>query len=295
MEKINVLFIGSCTAKDILCTDPTYISDFDFHGNYYGSISRSNYKPGLIAERLEEEFIKTKPPSIHHLINDQVNMITKKKTPRNLVTNLPPNTVVLLDYAYELLNFYTNGSETFDLHANYYNLRVHLPQWLREDILKNFKHFDSNTIEMAYRQFHEIYDFYKMLKSNNIPVIVFTDTYSSKIYDKTTNKVGEILNIFNKRMPFYQSNVLNDEMMQYKYSLKIIKNFYDQIYKRIDQSDFFEIPLTDVYADPDHKHGYHPVHYHYTCRVALYKLLKSKIIETLTKSKTNTSIQQIII
>ena len=29
-------------------------------------------------------------------------MITKKKTPRNLVTNLPPNTVVLLDYAYEL-------------------------------------------------------------------------------------------------------------------------------------------------------------------------------------------------
>jgi hypothetical protein len=295
MEKINIVFIGSCTARDILCTDLTYTNDFDFLGNYYGSISRSNYKPGLVAERLQEEFIKTRPPFIHHLINDQINMITKKKTPRNLVNNLPPNTVVLLDYAYELLNFYTNGSETFDLHANYNTLKVHLPQWLRDDILKNFKHFDSNTIEMAYRQFHEIYDFYKMLKSNNIPVIVFTDTYSSKIYDKTTNKVGEILNIFNKRMPFYQSNMLNDEMMQYKYSLKIIKNFYEQIYKRIDQSDFFEIPLTDVYADPDHKHGYHPVHYHYTCRIVLHKLLKSKIIETLTKSKTNLSVPQIII
>jgi hypothetical protein len=294
MEKINIVFIGSCTARDILCTDLTYINDFDFLGNYYGSISRSNYKPGLVAERLQEEFIKTRPPFIHHLINDQINMITKKKTPRNLVNNLPPNTVVLLDYAYELLNFYTKGSETFDLHANYSNIRVHLPQWLREDILKNFKYFDSNTIEMAYRQFHEIYDFYKMLKSNNIPVIVFTNTYSSKVYDKTTNKIGEILNIFNKRM-FYQANVLNDEMMQYKYSLKIIKNFYEQIYKRIDQSDFFEIPLTDVYADPDHKHGYHPVHYHYTCRVVLHKLLKSKIIETLAKSKTNSIQQQQII
>lgn len=285
MSKINILYLGSCTSSDIMASDPLYHNNFKTYGVYFGSISRSFEKPGPLAARLEEE---TQNKTItNRSALDQINMIIKRKTPVTLLENLPPNTVVILDYAYELLNFFNNGLEMFDIHANYENIKTHLPNWLRKEIFTNYKHFDSNTMEMAYKQYHCMHNFYKTIKSKNIPIVAMTNTFSPKVYDKVSNSVGEIFPFFNKKMPFLNINSMSDEMMKYKYSRKIIDKFYQQILDHLDADDFFHIPLNDVYADPDHPWGYHPTHYHRTCRVLLSQQLQQKVLERYyTTNKT---------
>lgn len=282
MEKINVVFLGSCTAKDIIMSNSNWIDDYNFHGYFFGSISRALSKTGSIADRLLEEIDKNKPT--YRLVSDQYNMITKKKNPMTLIESLPPNTVVLYDVAYELLNFFNNGIETFDIHANYENIKQFLPNWLRKEIFTHFKTFDSNTIEMALKQYDTLENFYKSCKIKNIPIVVFNNTYSYKIYDKATNSVGEVYAFYNKKMPFNFSSFGSDEILKYKHSRKIIANFYKNLVKEFDHENIFTIPLEEVYADPDHHEGYHPVHYHHTCRITLRKSLQEKIAEVLSRS-----------
>ena len=282
MEKINILFLGSCTAKDIVMSNSNWMDEYNFQGYFFGSISRSLSPPGSIAQRLAEETDKNKPT--FRLVSDQINMITKKKNPMTLIENLPANTVILYDLAYELLNFFNNGLEMFDIHANYQNIKQFLPNWLRKDIFTHLKTFDSNSIEMAFKQYHTVVNFYKLCKSKNIPIIIFNNTYSYKTFDKNTNSVGEVYAFYNKKMPFDLSSFGSDEILKYKYSRRIIANFYNNLLDKFDHENLFTIPLDEVYADPDHHEGYHPVHYHHTCRITLRKSLQEKIAEVLSRS-----------
>lgn len=85
-------------------------------------------------------------------------------------------------------------------------------------------------------------------------------------------------------MPFDLSSFGSDDILKYKYSRKIIANFYNSVLEKIDYEDQFIIPLDEVYADLDHHSGYHPVHYHHTCRITLRKSLQQKIAEVLSRS-----------
>lgn len=285
--------MGACTIHDILACDPLFEQRYTFT-HYLGSISRTFHPIGKIAERLGNEIADGKVKPRDYRVKQMFNYITKEVTPSSLLQNVPPNTVIVIDYAYELTNFFFNQQELFDLISTYNNIKTFLPNWLYKEITKHTYPFDSGIQEIARHQYRTMKQFQtEIVASLNLPVIVFNNSFSKHIYDRKTNTVAEILEFpdvlprYNRILPFkYSLLTTENEFMKYEYSQNLLNHFYSNIKKHLPLDvKTFDIASENVYADPDHKYGYHPVHYHQTCRAVLWSKLRTTILEAISDHK----------
>lgn len=291
MEKINVIALGACTIHDIIKCDPYFEERYNFQ-HYLGSITRSFHPRGKLGERVGNELADGKIKPKDYRISQMLNYITKEKGPMDYLQDIPPNSVVIVDYAYELLFFYYDTQEIFDIISNFDTIKTFLPSWLYKEIVPNIKHFDSGIQGVA-REQHRLWRKFQceILPSKNVPIIVFNNSFSNRIYDRRTNSVGEIINYphalptFLKKIPFkYQEG--QNEFSKYNYSQRLLNYFYTNVKNLITPDvKIFDIESEMPYADPEHRFGYHPVHYHMTCRNVLWKKLRNTILEALADHK----------
>lgn len=281
---INIVTIGSCTPYDILKADPNFDSKYNLLFGYTGSVSRTFYPPGKLALQLQKDQNLLRIKNL--LLQNQLQLILKEKDLISMIKSAPMNTVVIIDFAYELTRYFYDGSEMFDITATYGKITPYMPDWLKNTINPHVKYFDEGNIGIARRQYEYLYDFLLQVSSLPCIPILFGNTFTSNVYMKETNQVGKILSLYNKKLPIVRGNNFSDEMMAYQYSYKIIENFYKNVFKQA-PSNFikFEIDLDQVYSDSSHPSGPHPGHYHRSCRMALSTKL-SEVIHKAVLDKT---------
>lgn len=281
---INIIAIGTCTILDILRTDPNFHSKFKILFKYHGAVSRLYYQPGQIANRLYDD--KQLMRNTNSFVQGQIQVIVKKDNILDLIRSAPKNTVVLLDYAYEFNRYFFNNKEMFDICSFYPQIKNQMPEWFNKEVDLYLKRFDEGDIKTARLQYENLIDFATQ-SSNHLPTILFSNTLTSKVYFKDTNSVGKILPLFNKEIPLGRNIKFDSQMMAYQYNLKIINNFYQNVDRNVPKKCYrFNIDTDGVYADLEHPWGYHPCHYHYTCR----SMLVQNLNETIQKSLSDYSL-----
>ena len=289
MDKIKVYIIGSCTAEDILDSEDDDSINFFTRDRFTGSINRSFFPPGKVAQRLLEDrdlysSISQLQPKIQRNFLRQLNLITKEKSVLTLLNNAPMNSVFIVDGAYEVSPFYYNNYESFDLYG-LYNFEEFLPLWLKTEIEKNRYVFDSGIKEFAYQSIENYKKLFRLIKEKNIACIVMDNSLVRNVYDEKTNSVGQIIPLYNKAFyRVFSVSEKQDPLQVFDYNQKMIDMCYKILFD-IAGGEFpiFKIPKDKVYCDLNHKFGYHPSHYHMTCRKMLYTPLKNLIIDTYNK------------
>ena len=194
----------------------------------------------------------------------QINFVTKQTTPYSIIDTLLPNTVVLLDYSYEICNFFFDGNEIFDISLSYNtDVRKEMPQWFNDILDKHTYGFDNGIKELALFQHHSMLNFAKDLAAKNIPTIMFDNFFTKRVFSPITNSVAELIPLYNRAMPFRKIKIVGDELEQLEYSERVVGKFYDSIRRNAPSSfQLFTPDLNQIYADINHPYGYHPVHLH---------------------------------
>jgi len=283
MDKINVLTMGGCAIEDILKCDRNYINLFKID-LFLGSLSRHR-EPGKVAARLKEEMHdilnKVTNPSDYDPVLAQILYVIKEHhTPYTLIDNLSQDTVVIIDPAYEIVNFYFDGNEIFDIHLNYYTqIQKYMPEWFNELIFKNIQNYNNGIMELAVYQYRTLRKFLRYLEKKNVPVIMVDNLFTKKILDERTKYAVDAISMFNNSIPFRAK-----EDVHAKYEL--ITRFYDA-WRDAKPKNFklFSPDINMIYADPNHHNGYHPTHLHHTCRKILNNELKALIVEAVNDHK----------
>ena len=294
MEKINVVVLGGCAAADILKSNSNYINLYNIK-LWLGSVSRQTATTGKVASKLEDEAFlihnKAKDTSDQYGVDSQIDWVVKKwRTPNILLANLPENSVVIFDPAYELTSFYFDGNEIFDVFGAYHqSVRKYMPEWFNLLVDKNTLRFDCGITEIARFQHRAIVNFMKSLDQMNIPAIAVDNIFTRKIYDPATNSVADAIPQWNSRMVFQHNR--SNELAQYEYANDLISRFYE-IFRSKVPSNFklFSPDVNKIYADLNHPYGYHPAHLHHTCRQPLNIELSALIVEVLADHKKRQSI-----
>lgn len=290
MEKINVVSFGGCAAVDILRAPKNNVSLYKID-QWLGSVSRHSWDPGKIASRLKEDMFAIRTSAATQ-INDVTNTedqlrytIKEWRTPMSIIEDLPENSVVIFDPAYELSRFYFDGNEIFDIHLNYYSrIRKHMPDWFNLEIDKHTLRFDCGIAEIARFQFRAINDFMKTLERLNIPAIAIDNLFTRKIYDPITNSIVDAIPQWNRSMPFQRDNCNHIE--NYQYANNLVSRFYSMFRERLPKNfKLFSPNIDQIYADIDHYMGYHPTHLHHTCRQMLNAELSALIVEVIADHK----------
>jgi hypothetical protein len=279
---INIATIGSCTPYDILKADPNFKSKYNVIFTYLGSISRTYYPPGKIALQVQKD------PNLLRIKNlnlqNQLQLILKEKDLLSMIKSAPIDTVIIIDYAYELNRYFYDGSEMFDITSTYGRATPYMPDWLKNTIDSHNRYFDSGDIGIARRQYEYMQDFASQVASLPCIPIMFGDTFTSNVYIKELNQVGKILPLYTKKTFLARNKNFSDEMLAYQYSHKIIENFYKNISNGTPKNfERFDIDLDKVYSDSSHPNGPHPAHYHYSCRMALSAQLSDLIHKAVLK------------
>ena len=287
MDKIKVFVIGSCTAEDILEVNP---SDKDLHfivDRFVGSISRSMYKPGKMAERLQEDtdfdiYFKSLPFKLQRTVSRQVNLITKQKNALSLLENVSSDSVVIVDVGYELSAFYSHNYELFDIFHSYEYIERHLPLWLTTLIDKHKYFFDSGIKEYAIQTWKNYKKFFTVIEQKKCSCIIMSRTLVKHVYDETSNQVIPAIPLFNRSFQkIFKHNKSSNQYDIFNYNNELIDSVYRILMDIADNRyPVFQIPIDKMYCDLHHPFGYHPTHYHPTCRQMLYEPLKKLIIET---------------
>lgn len=291
MKKLKLVSIGSCTAMDILKSDPRYHYDFACQKYFLGSISRSYYPPGKIANRLLEDIGDTK--ILNPQLQRQVDAILKRNTPLEIINTIDKDSIVLLDFGYETVNFFFNELEIFDINPNYLAIKSMLPQWLNDEITKHAVYFDCGISELVRHRWRSLRKFCYALAEKSVPVIVFDNMFTNKIYNESTNSVAEVMPaLFNTKVSISSKSFRNDEVLQYQHSLDTLNSFYENLKSEMPKTfKWFSIDQNLVYADLNHPMGYHPVHYHKTCNEMLCTRLKSLIVNEYYNYKSTPVIE----
>lgn len=290
MDKLNVLTLGGCAPYDIITANRNHTTLYNID-MWLGSFSRQLWEPGKVALRLKEELdsilesVRTAPEDKADVLMQLSYTIKEWRTPTTLIQNLPPNSVVILDPAYEIQSFYFDGNEIFDIHLNYdITVRKHMPAWFNQLVNKHVHQYDCGIMEIAMFQTHAIRKFAKELAKQNVPVIAVNNLYTRKIYDPITNGAVLAIKQYNNKMPFSKQH--SNELEKYEYSNELIERFYeiwtDFLPKKFKR---FTPSIDGLYADVNHHIGYHPTHLHHTCRTALNAELNAMIVETVAEHK----------
>lgn len=288
MEKINILTLGGCAADDILRANRNHTNLYNIDV-WIGSISRQYWEPGKVASRLKEDMSTILPRITDTKVKIPTTVqwlytIKEYRTPQKLLESLTPNSVVIVDPAYEIQNFYFDGNEIFDVHLMYDStVRKHMPDWYNLAVNKYYTRYDNGIMELTMFQYHTSKAFMAALEKMKVPVIVIDNLYTNKIYDPITNSVGSALPLYVSKMPFALKGTV---LENHDYSTKLIEKFYE-LYKRVVPSSFkiFSPDVKKIYADPNHHQGYHPTHLHHTCRTVLNDELNALIVEAVADHK----------
>lgn len=285
MEKINVLTLGGCAAIDILKSNRNHINIYDIDP-WLGSFSRQMWPTNKVAARFAEHFYTIMNNIQNDPNHDEVVMqiwytLKRYRTPSILIKNLPPNSVVIIDPAYEIKNFYFDGDEIFDLSLKYHRIvKNYMPEWFNDLVDKHYTHFDCGITEIATFQYRAVRKFLKELKRANVPVIAIDNVFTDRVFDYRTNSIATAISTYNSRMPFGKLHSTDTD--KHKYSIDLIDRFYEN-WRDIMPAEFklFSPDRNMLYADTNHHLGYHPTHLHHTCRVLLEKELSTMIAESV--------------
>jgi hypothetical protein len=295
VQMTNIVTIGGCAAADILRSPKNNAFIYKIN-SWYGSVSRQSWDPGKVASRLKEHVPEIRasaamyPSDVSHT-EDQLNHTIKEwRTPISIINSLPENSVVIFDPAYELMRFYFDGNEIFDIELTYGNrVRKHMPEWFYSLVDKHTLRFDCGISEIARFQFRAINDFMKTLDRLNIPTIAVDNVFTRKIYDPITNSIVDAIPQWNAAMPFQWNS--SNHLVNYEYANNLVSRFYEMFRERLPKNfKLFSPSAEHIYADLDHYLGYHPTHLHHSCRQMLNADLSALIVEVLAEHKTRQSL-----
>jgi hypothetical protein len=288
-EKTNLIAIGSCVIGDIIRCNPLLTQTYNVK-TYTGSISRGMHPPGKISLRLEEEIQHSKKTSAEER---QYRFVTKQPNIFDFVSNVPKNSVIILDYSYEIQNLFFDGDEVFDL--GLLDVRyTSFPDWFVKIVGSNRYSYDHGIQELAIFQYRNLKKFNKVLDSLNVPIIFLDNLFTRKVYDPTTKSIGTILPLYNNSVRFAKTKTMDSELDIFHYSQNMIERFYQN--GREDKGKnsyiFTYLHRENLFADLSHPWGYHPVHLHRLCREAisseLFKFIENSRLDF--DKKTNTLI-----
>jgi hypothetical protein len=287
IEKTNLIAIGSCVIGDIIRCNPLLTQTYNVK-TYTGSISRGMHPPGKISLRLEEEIQHSKKTSAEER---QYRFVTKQPNIFDFVSNVPKNSVIILDYSYEVQNLFFDGDEVFDL--GLLDVRyTSFPDWFVKIVESNRYSYDHGIQELAIFQYRNLKKFNKILDSLNVPIIFLDNLFTRKVYDPATKSIGTILPLYNNSVRFTKTKTMDSELDIFHYSQNMIDRFYQN--GREDKGKnsyiFTYSHHENLFADLSHPWGYHPVHLHRICREAvsseLFKFIENSRLDFDKKNNT---------
>ena len=300
--KINIISLGACTGVDILTTDSKHRDNYTLSNSsiWASSVGRSMVPSGKIAERLLSDLGDTSKLSLQ--ARRQLNAITKFNNPVDILKNAPANSVIMVDLGYEITDYVIQGDEEFDMRPGWFDIKHLFPAWLDEVVSTGLTKFDSNSTWGTMHNYTErrrrLQQFFAILNKYKFPVIIIDNAWNPFTYNKEFNSITQTISVFNSRVPFLISDgSQNYIMLNYNYANKIInsvyetaKNTYQTVYKDNKHWVWFDLDRSMLYSDPEHPHGHHPCHLHYTCRKILNPSLLSLINKLyLTKEENETN------
>lgn len=296
MKKIRIVTVGGCTGYDILVTGNEWRKNFSIGDRYTGSVSRSFFKPGKIAARIQEEMlhlIPTFPSSVREKIKRQIDVIVKTNNIESIVRQQTPNTVVLVDAGYELLDFYEKDDEAFDILPEWDEISSYFPDWFRKEIAQNICKFDTKGTSTAFQRLNCYREFYRLTTEQKCLCVYIDNPATERVYVKELNSVGVNISLFCSKVPFLTATSDGKTLtLNFEYAIKSIDMLYTMLRTRTQdyyagddkKAAWFYIDKEMCFADPEHHWGYHPAHLHYTCRSVLMQQLHSTIISLYEKN-----------
>jgi hypothetical protein len=292
MRKIKIATIGGCTGYDILMTNVNWRQKFLLTDVYMGSVSRSYFKPGKIAERLQEEMesLKHTFPSKHkENINRQLKVIFKNETIDSIIRKQAPSTIIMIDPGYELSDYFDDGNESFDIFPYWEDIQEFFPEWFRLKVAQHRYKFDVASPRVEAERDETYLNFFKLLSDQRCLAIFIDNASTEKSYIKKLNSVAVTISAFNSRVSFLTASANGEQTtLNFNYARRLI----DRLFRRIktnkekyysgenaSKATWFDIDRDMCFADPEHRWGYHPAHLHHTCRVVLCERLHDEIIK----------------
>lgn len=216
----------------------------------------------------------------------QYDFVQKQPSPYTITENLPPNSIIILDYSYEISNMFFDGNEIFDLVRR--DPGIGFPAWFGELVNKHTYGFDNGIKELALFQHHALMKFNSYLGTLNVPVIFIDNFFSRNVYDPASKSIATIIPLYNKSMHFKNVKASTSELELFEYSQRVIDQFYSSIRKRKDSRFKLFSPKdpNKLFSDLSHPWGYHPIHLHRICREVLLNDLVALIHEAMAEHKS---------
>ena len=284
--------MGSCTAYDILASDPSHMDKFStpWTNIWNGSMCRSMISPGKIAERLLNDMGDSSKYPMQ--IRRQIDAVTKFHNPEELLKDAPPNTVVMIDLGYETIDYFINEEgEEFDIRPSYPQQLHVFPEWFNSVLKTGWTRFDSDNSTTMNRMRWGMQELLASLHRYKFPIVFLGNASTPYTYLKELNSVATTISAFNKRVPFMIHSGHGDNvMLNFEYANRVIEKCYSIVKNHITDKYpqnkhwvWFDLQHDQLFSDPDHPYGYHPVHLHYLCRKLLVDRLHSTIIDLHTE------------
>jgi len=254
---MNIIYpVGSCLVTDVLseaiAAGQAIVPPRSTRFN--GRISSSYVEPGPIAQRLQNEMgltIAKYPRAVQDIYND----IVKEVSANNVLSLLPQQSTLLVDFHYELFPFAEVGHEQF-LIRNFVKLKQFFPQWLTQIVEQNLYFTDNMSKQQNLDRFH----LYRKFKEDaeNHSVISLDNCWATKVLYR--NKSFEI---FSKSQDMFFQPGIDYTGFAEKTSPLSLVNRYMKVIKQFNPTwTWITVDRNLLVMDPNHHAGLYPVHLH---------------------------------
>ena len=291
MRKIRVVSVGGCVGYDIMMTNRDWRQKFVLAEVYTGSVSRSQFKPGKIAERLQDEMRslqETWPREQKANINRQLRVIVKTETINSIIQKQLPNTIIMVDPSYELSDYFDDGNESFDIFPFWEDIQQYFPDWFRLKVSQYRYKFDVASSRVESDRVNTYLNFFKVLTDQKCLAMFIDNAATERSYIKKLNSIATTISAFNARVSFLTANADSEQTtLNFNYAMRLIDRLFRIIKtnkekyfsgEHASKAIWFNIDRSMCFADPEHPWGYHPAHLHYTCRTILCEQLHKELV-----------------
>lgn len=294
-KKHQIGLIGSCIPFDLIQIQTEEESPYNVkkQNKYMGSIIRSLIPPGKIAERLYEEMYHKINWDRPNLIGDestfikhQFNFVIKNPNINDFFNNMS-SPVILIDLAYETLDYYSYNGEEFDIFPTWYSLKQYFPDWFVTEVGKHRHNTNPAHLNVDFlKEFIKLADFY------NKTCIFIDNTFTNVIFDEKLNITYQDLSVFEKNLRIFEKNEVGEVVVV---QTKDVFDYFDIFYENAKKvsnyppHSWVDVDRNVCFMDPYHQYGLHPAHLHLTSRKIIAAALFEKL-EDFFKSSTPKSI-----
>ena len=297
MKKIPIVSIGGCAGYDILVSDIAWVRNFYIPDRYSGSVSRSFFKPGKIAERLHDE-LKTITANhsndVKMKIKRQVDVVLKIDNVESIIKKQEPNTIIMVDPGYELSDYYDDGEESFDILPEYDEVKHYFPSWFNQKIAQHRYKFDVASARVELKRDETYLEFFNLVTKQQCLAFFIDNVATEKTYIKKLNSVATTISAFNSTVSFLTVDQEGkNTLLNFNYAKRLINRLFRRIKTnveryyvedKIDKAKWFDIDKEVCFADAEHRWGYHPAHLHISCRTLLVKPMHKELINLYQKN-----------